>query len=57
MTTKTTKKEAEEPEEAEEYLKYIWNVTGDLHIEFHNCHDVRIMSGQPSTSPPKPPGT
>lgn len=57
MTTKTTKKEVEEPEEeSEEYLKYIWNVAGDLHIEFHNCHDIKIMSGQPSSSPPKPPG-
>lgn len=57
MTTKkTTKNEDEEPEEEEEeYLSYTWNVAGDLHIEFHNCHDVKIMSGQPSTSPPYPP--
>lgn len=53
-TTKTTKKETEEPEEEEEYLTYTFNVAGDLHIEFHECTDIRIMSGQP-TPPNWPP--
>jgi len=58
--TKTKTKIAEDPEpepieEKEEYLTYTWEVTGNVHIEFHNCHDVRIMSGQPSPPnwPPK----
>lgn len=59
--SKTAKKtientETTEPEENEEYLTYTWTVGNDLHIEFHNCHDIRIMSGQPSQPPPKPPG-
>lgn len=52
---KETPESMEVEEEAEQYLTYTWEVTGDVHIEFHNCHDIRIMSGQPTQPPPPPP--
>lgn len=54
--TKKKEMEEESQEESEVYLSYTINVTGDFIINIGENCDVKIMSGQPSTSPPKPPG-
>lgn len=51
---KTQENTETEPEE-EQYLVYNFNVSGDAHFEFHNCHDIKIMSGQPTQPAPPPP--
>lgn len=48
----TTIEEVEE----EVYLSYTINVTGDFVINIGENCDVKIMSGQPTNPPPKPPG-
>ena len=51
-----SKQESTTSDEAETYLNYTINVTGDFIINIGEHCDVKIMSGQPTNPPPKPPG-